>query len=191
MLIAILLITGCTDNVHTTYMDLSVDLTQYKTYAFLPPGDKYNEGMNEMAYAELRDKTIEELTQLKYELNPENPDFLVLIHVNFGADTMVEELPASYTYYGEEFYEGLFIDDYYYPDFTVITEIDPTPGIRLVRYTYGTVVVDIIDTKTKKIVWRGWDIESDFGYDPDELIEDAKSGIDEIFDWFPKETDRG
>jgi hypothetical protein len=57
-------------------------------------------------------------------------------------------------------------------------------------YKVGTLVVDLFDTNTKKLIWRG--SSSDTLSDKSEKnIKNLDKGVQKMFDHFPPETSKG
>ncbi|HEY8401285.1 MAG TPA: DUF4136 domain-containing protein [Cytophagaceae bacterium] len=178
---------SCTHNVHTASRVTTSQLKAYKTYAFLPPQDTSNSGLNNDSYLQVRKRAKKELDKRGYILEPQKPDFLVLLHVNFQAETNSLMLPSDYAYTGPLFYEGP-IDTYYYPYYSIITDLNSVPDVDQVEYTFGTVVIDIIDTKSQEIVWRGYAAEYERGYEPDEIVKEVSRNVGRVLHEFPKSS---
>lgn len=81
----------------------------------------------------LRDSFATELTSKGFNTTPNNPDFLVSYYV------VVRELR-----------EQLRIDKYY-----IDQGYHPTLRTHIRAYPVGSLIVDIIDTSSKKSIWRG------------------------------------
>lgn len=118
-----------------------------------------------------------------YSINVENPDLLILTHTMFQEREEYVRTPvySSYSYFGPGFYAGPWYN-YYYLGYTSIPQVVGY-DIEKIDYVEGRIVIDIIDRKENKVVWRGWSKgEKD---DPKEVQEDLKETIDEIFEEYP------
>ena len=167
------------------YTDTAADANfgSYQTYAMLPSGQDLGE--NNIHSDKIINEVNQEMRARGYELDPENPDLLV------NVKTMYEEeedlvatgyYPATYDYYGPDFYTPATLAPYYYTGYAAVPAVTGT-GIREVEYTEGTFVVDIIEAKGEnEIIWRGW---SETPVDPANLDESIRSYVDNIFEEYP------
>jgi hypothetical protein len=57
-------------------------------------------------------------------------------------------------------------------------------------YKVGTLVVDLFDTQTKKLIWRG-SASDTLSDKSDKNIKNLDKGVQKIFDHFPPETSKG
>jgi hypothetical protein len=126
----------------STNMDKSVNVNNYKTYAWREPDIKAE---NPVYKSDLIDKAIREnaereLSQRGLRYNEQNPDLYIVYH------TYVENVQRTYGYpyygYGYPYYGyGGFGGFGYSP--TISNTVQ------------GTLVLDFIDSRTNKLVWRG------------------------------------
>lgn len=171
------------------YTDKAPDANfgSYQTYAMLPTGD------NSQTNTIYTDKIIREINQEMqargYELDNQNPDLLVNVKTMYDQEQELVTTgyyPATYDYYGADFYAPTTLAPYYYTGYAGIPSI-AGPDIRQVEYTQGTFVVDIIEAQGKNnIIWRGW---SKTPVDPSNLDESIRSYVDNIFEEYPVEAD--
>lgn len=156
-------ISGCAEGV-TSYSTKTkgVDLKKYKTYAWVKPGNADDASRNDdKLYAGLiLQLANDELTKKGFVLDTENPDAVFLF------DTRVEDrvgynqsptVSMGVGFGGPGFYGGFSA---------------PVAGGQVTQYQYkeGMLVVEMFDTRDKKLLWRGWaqeeitmksDVESD------------------------------
>lgn len=59
-------------------------------------------------------------------------------------------------------------------------------GNTTVTLRKGQMVVDLIDAKAKKLVWRGMATESVASHDPEKLIDEVNGAISKMFKEYPK-----
>lgn len=133
-----------------------VDLSTFDTYAWLPTaGDSMSLLNNEILQNNLMAEIDSQLQMRGYEPNGQNPDMLVLMHVRFDKETDVYQDPVygSYDYVYPVYTVSGY--PYYYRAYDRITYVDGYT-IDTVKYTTGSVIIDVIDAETNKLVWRGW-----------------------------------
>ena len=63
----------------------------------------------------------------------------------------------------------------------------PSPGAADLTYTVGTLVVDLFDTNTKKLIWRG-SASDTLSSKSDKNIKKLNMDVKKMFDRFPPET---
>ncbi|HEY8401334.1 MAG TPA: DUF4136 domain-containing protein [Cytophagaceae bacterium] len=197
LIAGIVLIVSCAREVQTVKVE-GFDFSNYETFAFLPPGDTIlNTFLDEQSANQIMNRVSSEFQKRGYKLDTKNPDFLILVHTNFGLGQEIRTMPSGYAYYGPGFYPGPFYGTYYYPDYFNYPVIGATPNIEVVEYVRGTLVIDVIDAKSKQIVWRGYTQEREYDYDYtydleqkeiDEVIEELTDDINNIVENFPESS---
>lgn len=138
----ILAISGCQSvpQIHVI-KDNSVQFNAYKTYGFYPSlelkGDEYDSATT--GYIKAAIKT--EMTNKGYRF-ADNPELWVSFNVFVKDKIRVQSVYRASDYY--MYRRGYSVwDDYPYFD------------ERVSQYTEGTLNIDIIDSKTKRLVWEG------------------------------------
>ena len=67
---------------------------------------------------------------------------------------------------------------------------DCQPGVtpQVTRYEAGTLVVDIIDARTQRLIWRGWaqDSVEDVLGNRDRVRQTVEEGVSRMFATFPQ-----
>ncbi|MFN6087871.1 MAG: DUF4136 domain-containing protein [Cyclobacteriaceae bacterium] len=121
--------------------DRDVNLVIYKTYAWLPEKEIESKN-NPLLYNELTDKRIRKAVELQFQakgipFDEENPDFRVHYHIIVENRSSVS--PAPYGYY-------------YSPYWT-------RSQMYVYQYQEGTLIIDLMDAKNNKLIWRGWATE--------------------------------
>ena len=119
--------------------DTSVDFKDYTTYAFFKPG------IDEVEISDLDKKRI--LKAIEFELDgkqltkSETPDLLINLAVKSSNDVYINQNKGFGYGYGFGFWNGWGW---------------PNNNIATVRsQTNGMLFIDLIDTKTKQLVWQG------------------------------------
>ena len=176
---------GCTGARVSTNKTASVDLSKYKTFAYLP---MLKDSTDQSAYnykAESRfvDQIGEEMRKLGYNIDVDNPDLLVYARARFQQeeDLQTEPVYNNYTYYNYG-YGPAFNSPYYYSGYTGVNDVVGY-DLEEVEYGEGTMVVDLIDAKTNEIVWRG--TARDEAFSVDAVQNNLSTYADEIFEEYP------
>jgi len=170
-LVALLLIGwGCGPQlqVYSDY-DPSYDLKNYTTFNW---GPKINieAGNNPLYYNELNDKRIkgaalQQLTARGYRFEEGSSDLVVHYHIIIDDQTIIVTDPPGYEY-----------GPYW---------LRMQTNIR--QYQEGTLIIDIMDSHTNNLIWRGWATSAiDMHYSPDHTEVLIKKAVDKIFKKFPK-----
>jgi hypothetical protein len=170
LILSVFIFVGCSQQitVHTDY-DPDYDLWTYKTFDW---GQKVNieEGKNPIHYNELNDKRIksairEQLSKRGYKSTSENPDLILHYHIIVKDQTTVVTEPFGYSY--SPYWSRM--------------------NTSLYSYKEGTLILDLMDNKTKNLIWRGWAItDVRDSYTPKEVEELTKKVVSKIFRKFPK-----
>ena len=181
------LLYSCATNVRTLNPSAN-DLSDYETFAYLPNTNVEVEGKN---YTDTTvNRSIVEavrinLQQEGYKLDRKNPDMLVLISTstNVEVETDTDPVYAAYPYnYGVPTVSPYY-DAYFYYDYPAYKQVI---GYNTTTYTYeeGTLVIDLIDRKSHKTIWKG--IASSDIYNQSSAAA-IRGMVDDIFDEFPSE----
>jgi len=185
-----LILTACGTSVYTVNPTEN-DLSNYKTFAYLPNTNVEVEGKNYTDTAV--SKKIIETVKMNMEehgmkINRENPELLVLISTSADVDI---DAGASNGFATYPYEEGNAVvspeyEPYYYYEYNTVTNVE---GFNTTTYTHeeGALVIDLIDKETKKTVWKGVAVDRIYENPTTEVIQDL---VGDIFDEFPmKEKD--
>ncbi|WP_029034619.1 DUF4136 domain-containing protein [Salinimicrobium terrae] len=180
-----ILFTGCGPKVDADKMTAK-SLNSFNSYAFLPNQDTIqtsrfdNVQVNEIVIDEIN----ENMQELNYRLDRNEPDLLVYYHLMLDEEMAVNASPVytNYSYYRPGFYVGPYYRNYAYSNYFTVPRIVGT-GIQQVNYKEGTIVIDLINRRTNEIVWRG---RAEDLVAPGNLDEEIRSYVDAIFDKLPK-----
>ena len=169
--IAILLfLAGCSPDitVRTDY-DPDYDLWTFRTFDW---GQKVNieEDQNPFHYNELNDKRIKSAVQGQmssrgYLLTNTNPDLILHYHIIVkDKSTLVTDAHG-----------------YHYGPYWTRMETN------VYSYREGTLILDLMDSKTNNLVWRGWAVSPlDSSYKPEEIERLINITVARLFKKFPK-----
>ncbi|MBQ0732794.1 DUF4136 domain-containing protein [Aquimarina celericrescens] len=176
---------GCGPAVQTVKMS-DEDLSKYSTFAYLPNSnfDDSNIGYNDKTVgSKVIERVNSNLSKAGYTLDRENPDLLVLIRTKTDTETETYTDPIYATYpYADltpavsPYYDPFYYTNYYDYNQIVGYETD------VYKYKEGTLIVDLVDRKSKKVIWRG--TASDQIY-KDNNSKAISTYVDDIFDQFP------
>jgi len=152
--------------------DPRVDLSRYRTFAFLEPNPQA--AYATLLYSRLREATRHELEKRGYQYAETNPQLWVNFHVKIQDRQELRAEPNlhPYGYYG--YFVGLY---------------DPWIGypydIYTVNYTVGTLTIDIVDAMRKQLVWQGRAegvVTEKVRKNPDKTIDTV---VEKIFQKYP------
>ncbi|HUP56674.1 MAG TPA: DUF4136 domain-containing protein [Bdellovibrionota bacterium] len=175
LIVGLGLATACsTLEVHTDH-DPRANFSEYKTYAWAPESSSKRAADISGVPSELIERRIRSAVDaslsskgLKLAETPEKADLLVDDHL-----TQREQVESSGTSVGVGYGGG------YGPWGAGIGF--PVGNVR--QYTQGTLVIDLIDADTKKLVWRG--IASDALETPENSQEQINDAVAETLERFP------
>ncbi|KKK56237.1 hypothetical protein LCGC14_3066550 [marine sediment metagenome] len=177
--------TACGPRISTAKQD-GVNLSRFNTFAYLPNTDievpKKNYGDEDVNTLVI--KTINaNLQDAGYTINTNNPDLLVLVStkIDFDNATTANPVYASYPYVSGVSTVSPYYSNYYYTGFASYGDI---AGYDTDSYSYkeGTVIVNLVNRKTKESVWKGATSESLYNENQADAIAQL---VNEIFQKYP------
>ena len=154
--------------VHTDF-DRDYDLRTYKSFDW---GQKVNieEGRNPFHYNELNDKRIktavhDQLASRGYLLTETQPELILHYHIIVKDKSTVVIEPHNYNY--SSYWMRI--------------------GTNTYSYREGTLILDLMDSKTNNLIWRGWAVAPlNSSYKPAEIEKLINTTVAKIFKKFPK-----
>ena len=131
-----LLLGGCASIAIQADQDPAVTLDSYETYAWSPtqrpPGDvRVTPALN----TQIRDDINRHLADKGYDRVNSEADFYVSYQVTVEGETIIQTLDY---YRGSNFSENL-----------------AQPGTAPRRYEEGTLIIDVLDGSSERLIWRG------------------------------------
>ena len=177
VLITFALMTACASSttIHSDY-DRSVDFSQYKTYGYYSPMGIENPNYSSLLGQMFRDAIDVQMKQRGY-VKSSNPDVLFNVSARMEDKTRVTTTsdPMMYGggYYG---YRGGMYDPWGGYGYGTSTHVS--------QYTQGTVNIDMVDPRMKRMLWEGVAIGRVQEKNKN-LREDVMTGVAEMFEGYP------
>ena len=180
---AALLLTACTSgpDIKADY-DPSVDFAQYQTFNFYKPMGIENPNYSSIIGQMFRDAITREMEKRGYTLS-DNPDLMMNVSAVLEDKTKVTTYndPMYGGYYG---YRSGFYDPWYGYGYGTSTHVS--------QYTEGTVNIDMVDAKAKRMVWEGIAVgRVNEDRSNEEVRQAINSGVIEMFESYPFRAGRG
>jgi hypothetical protein len=177
-ILVLLWLFGCSPGVHVD-RDETVNMSTFQTYKFVD--DEPNPDPNPLYHSSLLDNAIHseiahQLERRGWREDNRSPDVLVAYH------TFTQQKQQSVNNYYPMMYGGWGWR--YYPwGFTPYPYGYWNGYQQTYQYTEGTLILDVINAKSKTLVWRG--SVSDAVNDPGDLHRKAIKAVDQVFTKFP------
>ncbi len=180
-------LTSCSTYDYYAISNKPINSSRYQTYAWIPEtqskaSSTYN---NDIATDKIVDATGAELDKRGLKLNNSSPDLLIKYTAVVNNETRTYNEPVYYNPPSRltpriGYYRGRAI--YYY------AYTDPFPvyvgtRARKMQVKEGSIMLDIIERKTSKLIWRGW-AEGEVN-DPQKAIDDIPVVVANIFKKLP------
>jgi hypothetical protein len=177
---AVLATTACAPAIHVrTAADPNANLASLRTFRVLPtPGRRANAApasntdpmlQNSITNRALRADLAQAFEQRGYTADTTNPDFAVAYYASAR-----EKLNVTYWDYGYPFWRP-----------SGWWAWGPGPVAQVNEYTQGTVIVDVIDPKTKTLLWRGQGV-ADVSDNPQKYAQELAKTVTAIVNKFPR-----
>jgi len=128
-----------TAKVHFDY-DRQEDFSQFRTYNFIPVPNELSADVNSMVIRRIEEAIALALGDKGFNRTEASPDFLVAIHLESKDKFNVQNWGYSYAPY-DLYYRGA---GYW-----------GSGGITVQQYQQGTLIIDVVKTADKELVWRG------------------------------------
>jgi hypothetical protein len=167
-----LMLTGCAARAVSSHVELGADFANYRTYDWgpadaLPTGDARLDN-NEFFRDYIQGAIEKELAARRLSLGSNEPDLLIHWHTSVTRQLDTEALDGKY--HGNPNCQGRGC----YPS--------------IVDYEMGTLLIDVVDAHSKKLLWRGWARENFSGVidDQQRLRRTVVGSVAEMMKRFPK-----
>jgi hypothetical protein len=181
------LISACSRYSYYSVGGSQAALSRYRTFAWLPPlkqtrNTAYN---NEIAQQSIQEAGTANLEDRGLRLKGRNPDLLVRYEVMVDNKERVYDQPV-YNYVGGGYYPrfgGYRGGRGYFYSYSAPFPVYVGNDVERVPYKEGTLVIDLIDRKTRKVIWRGYGIgEVD---NPAQAVKDLPKVVEGIIKKLP------
>jgi len=162
----------------------SSKVSKYSTFAWLPPINNTKNPYydNDLADQKIKDQATTDLESKGLRLKANNPD--ILIRYTIAVDTKMQaynEPVYAYQY-------GAFAPRYnsyrggraFYYGYRGAYPVYVGEDVYHVPYKEGTLIIDIVDRSTHKVIWRGYGI-GEVG-NPESAINDLPKVVDGILE---------
>lgn len=159
-----------------TDYDRSVDFSKFSTFGFYSPMGIENPNYSSILGQMFRDIIGAQMRQQGY-VESNNPDILINVSAQMKDKTRVTTMsdPMYGGYYG---YRGDMYDPWGGYGYGTSTHVS--------QYTEGTINIDMVDIKQKRMIWEGVAIGRVTDNETnEELRADIVSGVAEMFEGFP------
>ncbi|HTD98741.1 MAG TPA: DUF4136 domain-containing protein [Mucilaginibacter sp.] len=196
LILGLLIISGlsaCSSyNYYTAGLN-KTNMSRYRSFAWIPPEGKNNRSAAGSAMADLKikDAAVASLSMKGLKLQTTNPDLLVTYTAKIGRGS--KQVYAD-TYYGSGYGSGFYpgwgfglgygygwggYRPYYYGYGQPFIYYGGSTVVDKEHYKEGTIIIDLIDTHTKRVVWRGFGV-GEVHKNPQKNIDDLPKVVDGI-----------
>lgn len=148
---AAFMITGCNVTSHTAQM-AGINFHNYKTFAWMNPGEnmKSDRANNDIIDNNIKNSVSMELTNRGWVETQNNPDVLMDYTIAVRHGRRVADAPVYSYPFSRYVYRHGRIYSLWFPSSLM--------GMRSydVPFREGELTINMIDTKTNKLIWQGW-----------------------------------
>jgi len=139
---------GCSSLSVSYDYDTQTDFKQLKTYNWLEfPRDTKVSEFNRARFITAVENTLEKKGFIQHS---SSPDFVIATH--FGKKSKVDITNWGYSYAPHKTYTGY---GYRYPsNFAYVQNYGVQNNLSVYEYEEGTLILDFVDTKSRKLLWR-------------------------------------
>jgi len=156
-----------------------VSLNKYRTFAWLPTADTARHH-NDIADEKIKDQVTASLEKRGLSLQTNRPDLLVRYTIQIKNLVRTYDYPA-YIYHPGFVYPGVACNRYgryFYYRYASPFPVYVDTNIEQVPYKEGTLIIDLIEHKNHKVIWRGYgigDVDN-----PEKAIKDIPEVVEGI-----------
>ncbi|WP_345948547.1 DUF4136 domain-containing protein [Mucilaginibacter sp. PAMB04274] len=156
------LITACSRYSYYSVGGTATTLSKYRTFAWLPPLKQTRNAAlnNDIADQRIHESATTDLEERGLRLKGKNPDLLVRYMIMLDEKERIYDQPV-YDYAGGGYYPRLGYYHgrraYYYA-YSAPYQVYLGNDVERVPYKQGTLIIDLIDRRTRKVIWRGYGV---------------------------------
>jgi hypothetical protein len=175
-------LSACTSYDYYTAAINKTNLSNYRTFAWMPAASNGSNSINnDVADAKIKDATTNALVSKGLRLSQRNPDLVVTYTLKVGRGARTN----YYTPYYGGFYPGWGYGwgwgyrPYYYAFGSPFAYYGGLTYAEKEHYKEGTLIIDLIDTRTRRIVWRGFGV-GEVHHNPQKSIDDLPKEVNGV-----------
>jgi hypothetical protein len=178
---------ACTSYDYYTAAINKTNLSNYHTFAWMPSGNADSKN-TDLADAKIKDAATITLVSKGLQLSRRNPDLVVTY-------SRTVERGSRTNYYSPDYYGGYYggfypgwgfgygygwgYRPYYYAYGAPFAYYGGLTYAEKEHYKEGTIIIDLIDTRTRRIVWRGFGV-GEVHRNPQKNIDDLPKVVDGV-----------
>lgn len=179
-----LLFCGCTAYQYYAIESPGAAFPKYRTFAWLPPADTTTH-YSDIADERIKDEVTAQLEKRNLKLETSQPDLLIRYTIQVMDKVRYYNHPV-YVYGPRAIFYGVNRNRYgryfyfHYPGDFIVYMGDE---IERVPYREGTLIIDLIERKSKKVIWRGYgvgDVDN-----PETAVNDIPRVVEGIMNKLP------
>ena len=175
VLAALTMVFGCSSISTSADYDTEFDFGGFKTFRWARPAQS-SPAINALVGERIEAAVNADLEAKGYTANSANPDFLVAVHA--GKNQKVDIVDWGYGYGGAWGYRGGYRGVGY--------RGGGGGGVSAYSYEEGELIIDIVNSASKKLVWRGTGTGVvDPNPTPEEITERVNAAVTQILAAFP------
>jgi hypothetical protein len=189
-LVALMLsgLSACTSYNYYTAAINKTNMSGYRTFAWMPPNSDDKKMTNGVADAKIKDATTAALVAKGLRLTQRNPDLVVTYTATVGRGTRTNYYSPYYGGWGWGGFgwgAGFGWGGWgwgYRPYYAFGGPFSYYGGLTYAEkehYKEGTLIIDLIDRHTRRIVWRGFGV-GEVHKDPQKTIDDLPKVVDGV-----------
>lgn len=187
LLVSVFCFSACTSYNYYTAAINKTSLNKYHTFAWMPQSnDTSNNSYHNQADIKIKDAATTALISKGMQLNRTNPDLIVNYTTKIGRGSKTVYYTSTYPAFGYGYGAGWGWNwayrPYYYA-YGAPFDYFTTTIAEKEHYKEGTIIIDLIDTHTHKIVWRGFgvgDVHKNMQKNIDELPKVVDGVLNQI-----------
>jgi len=160
--LSLTVLSACTSYNYYTAAINKTNLTSYHTFAWMPQANNGDKAFNnDIADIKIKDGVTQSLVSKGLQINQKNPDLIVNYTLKVGQGARTNYYTPYYGGYpgwgwGFGWRWGWAYRPYYYYGYPFA--YDGVTYAEKEHYKEGTLIIDLVDTRTHKIVWRGFGV---------------------------------
>jgi hypothetical protein len=178
-------LSACTSYDYYTAAINKTNLTAYHTFAWMPPSKSGDKMMGQAADVKIKDAATTALVSKGLQLSARRPDLIVTYTNIVGRGTRTNYYTPYYGYGGYPGWGwGWGWGWGYRPYYAFGGPFSYYGGLTYAEkehYKEGTLIIDLIDTHTRRIVWRGFGV-GEVHSNPQKTIDDLPKVVAGVLD---------